>query len=423
MTDDLIEELNWRGLIAQSSHPEGLAEHLRQASRTLYCGFDPTADSLHIGSLVPLLTLRRFQLYGHRPILLLGGATGLIGDPSFKDDERSLNSEAVVAGWVESLRRQVLPFLNFEGNNAAIISNNLDWTADMNVVSFLRDIGKHFSVNAMIQRDSVRNRLERAEQGISYTEFSYMLLQGMDYLELARGYDCTLQIGGQDQWGNIISGVDLVRRHLSREVYALTLPLVTKADGSKFGKTASGTVWLDAEKTSPYTFYQFWLNSADGDVDSYLKMFTFLDQGQIAKLAEHTRQQPEQRLAQKQLAEQVTAMVHGDDAVASAQRISECLFGGDVRGLQQEDLAQLQLDGLETTAVASGEGLLTAMAQAGVAKSTGEARKLVQGGGVRLDGQVVEDATRTVDFADGLFGKYHVLRRGKKVYHLLVKAD
>ncbi|MEM9621297.1 MAG: tyrosine--tRNA ligase [Pseudomonadota bacterium] len=420
--DDLIAELSWRGLMVQSSHPENLAAHLNSGPRTLYCGFDPTADSLHIGSLVPLLTLRRFQQFGHRPILLLGGATGLIGDPSFKDDERSLNSAEVVAGWVESLRKQVLPFLHFEGSNAAIICNNLDWTAKMDVVSFLRDIGKHFSVNAMIQRDSVRNRLERADQGISYTEFSYMLLQGMDYLELARQHDCTLQIGGQDQWGNIVSGVDLVRRHLSREVYAVTLPLVTKADGTKFGKTAGGTIWLDAAKTSPYTFYQFWLNSADADTDNYLKLFTFLGQEEVAELAQATAERPEQRLAQKRLAELVTELVHGADAVASAQRISACLFGGDVRGLQAEDLEQLQQDGLESTTVAGDEGLLSAMVQAGVAKSTGEARKLVQGGGVRLDGKVVEDAGCTLDFADALFGRFHILRRGKKVYHLLIKA-
>lgn len=423
MTADLIAELQWRGLIAQASDMDGLTEHLGSGSRTLYCGFDPTADSLHIGSLVPLLALRRFQQYGHRPILLLGGATGLIGDPSFRADERSLNDTAVVAGWVDALHRQVEPFLDFSGNNAAVVVNNLDWTADLDVISFLRDIGKHFSVNTMIARESVRARLERADQGISYTEFSYMLLQGMDYLELAKRFDCTLQIGGSDQWGNIVSGMDLVRRHLGRDAFALTLPLVTKADGSKFGKTASGTVWLDAAKTSPYTFYQFWLNAADADTDNFLRLFTFMSEQEIEALVADMQVHPEQRNAQRRLADEVTGLVHGADAVKSAQRISEALFGGDLGALQQGDLAQLQLDGLACTEVTQGDGLLSVMVQAGLTKSTGEARKLVQGGGVRLNGQVVDDPRMTVDFAQALYGKYFVLRRGKKVYHLLIDAE
>ncbi len=422
MSRELIEELQWRGLIAQVSDLEGLSAHLAEGSRTLYCGFDPTADSLHIGSLVPLLALKRFQQYGHRPILLLGGATGLIGDPSFKADERNLNDTETVSGWVEALRTQVEPFLDFEGNNGAILCNNLEWTENLDVISFLRDIGKHFSVNQMIQRDSVRQRLERADQGISYTEFSYMLLQGMDYLELAKRHDCSLQIGGSDQWGNIVSGMDLVRRHLGRDAYALTLPLVTKADGSKFGKTATGTIWLAADKTSPYTFYQFWLNTADADAVNYLRYFTFLSAEEIDALAVELEAHPETRAAQKKLAEEVTALVHGPGAVVSAQRISAALFGGDVGELEESDLAQLKQDGLASTICAQGDGLLSAMAEGGLAKSTGEARKLVQGGGVRLNGRVVEDARLTLDFSEALFGRYFVLRRGKKVYHLLVKA-
>ena len=417
-----MKELEWRGLIAQVSDHEGLREHLASGSRTLYCGFDPTADSLHIGSLVPLLALRRFQQFGHRPILLLGGATGLIGDPSFKTDERTLNDTDVVSGWVEALRTQVEPFLEFEGNNGAIMCNNLEWTENLDVISFLRDIGKHFSVNQMIQRESVRQRLERADQGISYTEFSYMLLQGMDYLELAKRYECSLQIGGSDQWGNIVSGMDLVRRHLSRDAFALTLPLVTKADGSKFGKTATGTVWLSADKTSPYTFYQFWLNTADADAVNYLRYFTFLDQDEVAALAADLEAHPEQRSAQRRLAEEVTALVHGKDAVASAQRISTALFGGELADLLESDLAQLQQDGLACTAAASGAGLLNVMVEAELTRSTGEARKLVQGGGVRLNGEVVADPRHELDFGQALFGKYFILRRGKKVYHLLVKA-
>ena len=418
----LLEDLEWRGLIAQQSNHEGLAEHLQSEPRTLYCGFDPTADSLHIGSLVPLLLLRRFQQAGHRPILLLGGATGLIGDPSFKDDERSLNDADTVESWVASLQRQVRPFLDFEGPAAASIVNNLDWTRSMDVISFLRDIGKHFSVNAMIQRDSVRNRLERADQGISYTEFSYMLLQSMDFLKLAESHNCTLQVGGQDQWGNIVSGVDLIRRHLAKEAFALTHPLITKADGTKFGKTAGGAVWLDPHKTSPYSFYQFWLNTADADVVNYLKFFTFLNQGEISALAEETETAPEHRAAQKQLAAEVTQLVHGEEAVVSAQRISTALFGGELSALQPQDLEQLQLDGMDSTAVNPGQGLLSVMVEAGVAKSTGEARKLVQGGGVRLNGSQVQDPRAELDFADALYGEFFVMRKGKKVYHLITKA-
>jgi len=422
MSRDLIDELQWRGLIAQASDLEGLAEHLATSSRTLYCGFDPTADSLHIGSLVPLLALRRFQQYGHRPILLLGGATGLIGDPSFKTDERTLNDSDVVAGWVKALRTQVEPFLDFDGENGAVMSNNLEWTENLDVISFLRDIGKHFSVNQMIQRDSVRQRLERADQGISYTEFSYMLLQGMDYLELAKRYECSLQIGGSDQWGNIVSGMDLVRRHLGNEAFALTLPLVTKADGSKFGKTASGTVWLSPEKTSPYSFYQFWLNTADADVVNYLRYFSFLDKETIDGLAEDLAAQPEQRNAQRRLAEEITELVHGADAVVSAQRISEALFGGTPQDLQEDDLDQLQQDGLPSTICNQGDGLLSVMVEAGLTRSTGEARKLVQGGGVRLNGEPLSNPRAEVDFSQALYGRYIVLRRGKKVYHLLAKG-
>jgi tyrosyl-tRNA synthetase len=424
MSGELIAELQWRGLVAQVSDLDGLSEHLDSGSRTLYCGFDPTADSLHIGSLVPLLALRRFQQFGHTPILLLGGATGLIGDPSFRDDERSLNDEDTVAGWVEALQRQVAPFLDFEGNNSALIVNNLDWTKNLDVITFLREIGKHFSVNAMIARESVRTRLDRADQGISYTEFSYMLLQGMDYLELAKRHNCTLQIGGSDQWGNIVSGLDLVRRHLGAEAdaYALTLPLVTKSDGTKFGKTASGAIWLDPAKTSPYTFYQFWLNAADADVDNFLRLFTFLPEEEVRSLVSESQERPELRNAQRRLAEEVTVLVHGVDAVTSAQRISEALFGGAVDTLQESDLQQLQQDGLASTIIEEGTGVLTAMVEAGLTKSTGEARKLVAGGGVKVNGAAVTDPRETLQFADALYQKYFLLRRGKKVYHLFVKA-
>lgn len=419
MSTDLIRELQWRGLISQVSDEDALSAHLAEAPRTLYCGFDPTADSLHIGSLVPLLALRRFQLCGHRPILLLGGATGLIGDPSFRDDERSLNDPAVVASWVEALRRQVGGFLAFDGDNSARVVNNLDWTAELNVISFLRDIGKHFSVNAMIQRDSVRTRLERTDQGISYTEFSYMLLQGMDYLELARRYQCSLQIGGSDQWGNIVSGLDLVRRHLASNAFALTLPLVTKSDGTKFGKTAAGAIWLDPLKTSPYTFYQFWLNVADADVIRFLKLFTFLSAPEIEALEAQMQAHPERRGAQRQLAQEVTALVHGASAVVSAQRISEALFGNEFSALNASDFAQLQQDGLPATGLGQAQGVLNVMVAAGLAKSTGEARKLVSSGAVRINGLQIKDPRYQLDFADALFEKYFLIRRGKKAYHLI----
>ena len=420
--EHLIEEFGWRGLVAQVSNEDKLIDHLAQP-RSVYCGFDPTADSLHIGSLVPLLALKRFQLAGHQPILLLGGATGLIGDPSGRDDERSLNQSSTVAQWVESLRAQVGRFLDFEGPTGAIVCNNLDWTQGLDVIAFLRDVGKHFSVNAMVQRESVKARLERDDQGISYTEFSYMLLQAMDFLELARREECLVQIGGSDQWGNIVSGIDLIRRHTGQEAYALTMPLVTKSDGSKFGKTAAGAVWLDPSKTSPYSFYQFWLNSADADVEKFLKLFTFMNRQDISDLVASSAQAPEQRIAQRELARQVTRLVHGDDAVDSAERISDCLFGGEGANLQRLDFLQLQQDGLESLAIEQFSGLLNALVAAGAAKSTGEARKLIQGKGVRLNGEVVDDPKLTLDFGRAYFESFFLLKKGKKQHYLLVRES
>ena len=424
MANGLVDELEQRGLLAQVSDRNGLSDHLRSGSRGVYAGFDPTADSLHIGNLVPLLTLRRFQLCGHRPILLLGGATGLIGDPSGRKDERSLNAGDVVEGWVERIRSQVQGFVDFEGNNGAVIANNLDWTAGRDLISFLRDIGKHFSVNQMIQRDSVRDRLERDGEGISYTEFSYMLLQAMDYAELAERYDCTVQVGGSDQWGNIVSGMDLVRRRLGKAAFAMTLPLVTKADGTKFGKTAEGSVWLAPDRTSPYAFYQFWLNTSDADAVPYLKIFTFLGLEEIQSLADSLAEHPEQRDAQRRLAAEVTTLVHGKQALASAQRITQCLFAGDIEGLTQDDLDQLRQDGMDaTTLEAASVGLLDALAEAGLAQSRGAARKLVQGNGLRVNGVLEGDIERQLDWQDALFGRFYLLRRGKKSWHLLVRGN
>ncbi|MDD9962880.1 MAG: tyrosine--tRNA ligase [Gammaproteobacteria bacterium] len=420
----LLDDLKARGLVTQTTNEGRLRSHLTGAMRTLYCGFDPTADSLHIGNLVPLLALRRFQIEGHRPILLLGGATGLIGDPSFRDDERGLNDETMVGGWVEKIRRQVEPFLDFKGDSGAIMANNLDWTRGVDVISFLRDVGKHFSVNAMIQRDSVRSRLQRDDEGISYTEFSYMLLQANDYLELAQRYGCSLQIGGNDQWGNIVSGIDLVRRRLGREAHALTVPLVTRSDGAKFGKTAAGAVWLDPAKTSPYAFYQFWLNVADADAVSYLRLFTLLDLATIDDLAQAAARAPERREAQTKLAEQVTELVHGADGLSAARRITDCLFGGDPNRLEQGDLRQLELGGIESAAIPERRlGLLAALVASGLAPSRGAARKLVAAKGVSVNGQVRDDPTHELDFADALYGRYYLLRRGKKNWRMLTGPD
>ena len=420
----LLDELEARGLVAQTSDRNSLRNHLAGGSRTLYCGFDPTADSLHIGNLVPLMALQRFQRAGHRPILLLGGATGLIGDPSGRDSERSLNAASAVAAWVERIRGQAASFLDFEGSAAARIVNNLDWTRGLDVVSFLRDVGKFFSVNAMINRESVRRRLQNQEQGISFTEFSYMLLQANDYVELAQRYGCSLQIGGSDQWGNIVAGMDLVRRRLEREAHALTLPLITRSDGAKFGKTAAGAVWLDPAKTSPYAFYQFWLNTADADAVAHLRRFSTLDLAEIDGLAASLAAAPQRREAQIRLAEHLTRLVHGADALPPVQRITGCLFGGDPRALREGDLQQLELDGMESVSVAEDSlGLLSAAVAAGLAESRGAARKLVQAKGLSVNGEVQHDSSRQLDFAEALYGRYYLLRRGKKHWRLLVRRS
>ena len=416
----LLNALSARGLLAQVSDRAGLEEHLASGQRTLYVGFDPTAPSLQVGNLVPLLALRRAQLRGHRPIVVVGGATGLIGDPSGRADERALRDAGTIAGWVESIRAQVARFIDVEGAAAGRVVNNLDWTRDVGVIDFLRDVGKHFSVNAMTQRDSVRARLARDGEGISYTEFSYMLLQAHDFLELARRYDCTVQLGGSDQWGNIVSGVDLVRRVLRRQAYALTTPLATRQDGAKFGKSAAGAVWLDAGRTSPYAFYQFWMNVADADVGRFLRCFTLLETEAIEAAEAAASARPEERPAQRLLAGETTRLVHGAAALAAARRISKALFSGDVRGLARDELALLAQDGMETTAIPAGEGLLAALTAAGLAASNSAARRLVQSGGVWVNGVAETDAGKRLHAADALHGRYHVVRRGRKHWHMLV---
>lgn len=424
---DLISDLQDRGLVSQMAGGDELVEHLMTGSRTVYCGFDPTADSLHIGSLVPLLALRRFQLAGHKPVALVGGATGMIGDPSFKSEERKLNTPDIVAGWADRIRAQVSRFVDFEGACAAEVVNNYDWTANLSVLDFLRDTGKHFSVNAMINKESVRQRIEREGEGISFTEFSYMLLQSMDFAELYKRMECTVQIGGSDQWGNITGGIDLTRRLHRQQVYGLTLPLVTKADGTKFGKTESGTVWLDANRTSPYAFYQFWMNTADADVYQFLRYFTFLEVAAIEEIERTDAQAQGRRSAQGILAREVTTLVHGDEGMAAAERISHALFSGDVSQLSGDDFAQLAQDGLPTLVVSGGErALIDVLVESGLAATPrgevtlGQARKFVQEGAVQVNGIKQDDLSALLSMETAIHGKYHLLRRGKKQFHLLV---
>ncbi len=419
----LLSALDRRGLVAQVSDRGGLDAHLAGGSRCVYAGFDPTAPSLQVGNLVTVLMLRRFQLAGHRPIAVVGGATGLIGDPSGRVEERSLNAEATVRQWVEAVRDQLSRFIDLEGNCAGVVVDNLDWTQGLGVVPFLRDIGKHFSVNAMMQRDSVRSRLNREGAGISYTEFSYMLLQAHDFLELTRRYGCTVQVGGSDQWGNILSGIDLARRLLARKTFALTHPLVTKQDGTKFGKSEAGAVWLDAERTSPYAFYQFWLNTADADVATFLRCFTLLDLPEILAACDAAREHPERREGHRLLAQEATRLVHGEAGLAAAERITGALFAGDVTALTRKDITQLASDGMASSELAAGTGLLTAMTTAGLAQSNGAARKLVLGGGVRVNGTPATDPTLRLNTEGALYGRYHLIRRGRKNWHLVTLTN
>lgn len=420
----ILEDLQARGLLAQATAEEELAGHLAGGCRTLYSGFDPTAESLHIGHLVPLLALKRFQDAGHRPVALVGGATGMIGDPSFKAAERQLNPAEQIESWVKRLGGQISRFLDFDcGENSAVVVNNLDWMRDRTVLAFLRDIGKHFSVNAMIQKDSVRQRLEREGSGISFTEFSYMLLQAYDFAELYQRYGCSLQIGGSDQWGNITGGIDLTRRLHRGQVYGLTMPLVTKADGEKFGKTETGTVWLDPERTSPYAFYQFWLNTADADVYRFLRYFTFLSPQEIDGIEEEDRAATGKPMAQEVLAREMTRLIHGEEGLAAAQRISEALFSGDVAGLGEADLEQLQLDGLPNTLFQGREpDIVEALVETGLARSRRVAREFLGNNAVSVNGEKVNSEDFMLRREQAMFGRYCVLRRGKKQFHLVSLA-
>ena len=424
--NSLIDDLKARGLIAQMTNEEELVEHLAQGPVTLYCGFDPTADSLHLGHLVPLLMLKRFQDAGHRPIALVGGATGLIGDPSFKDQERQLNSEEVVQQWSECLKAQISRFIEFDGEKGAILANNYDWTAGVDVLSFLRDIGKHFTVNKMIAKESVKQRIEREGSGLSFTEFTYQILQSYDFQQLNSKFGCTMQIGGSDQWGNIVGGIELTRRVNGASTHALTLPLITKSDGTKFGKTEGGAVWLDAKKTSPYAFYQFWLQTPDADVYRFMKFFTFLPVSEIDAIEAADRERAGRPEAQRILAEQMTALVHGEEALQAAQRITEALFSGDLSELSLEDYAQLEQDGLPATQVPAeltDLPLTTLFADAGLAASGKQVKDALQRNAVIINDQAcgldqnmkaAELFTREV----ARFGKYFLVKLGKKKHHL-----
>lgn len=419
-SSNLIKQLQERGLVAQVTDEAALTERLAQGPIALYCGFDPTADSLHLGHLVPLLCLKRFQDAGHTPVALVGGATGLIGDPSFKAAERKLNTTETVQSWVEKIRRQVAPFLNFDcGKNSAIAANNYDWFGNMNVLTFLRDIGKHFSVNQMINKEAVKQRLNREDHGISFTEFSYNLLQGYDFACLNKKYGVVLQIGGSDQWGNITSGIDLTRRLHQNAAFGLTVPLITKSDGTKFGKTEGGAVWLDAKKTSPYKFYQFWINTADADVYRFLKFFTFMRIEEIDALEEEDKNSGKAPRAQYILAEQVTRLVHGEEGLAAAQRITQSLFSGQLSDMTEADFSQLALDGMPVTELSADDDLPAALVKAQLVPSRGQARTMITSNAVAVNGEKQTNAEYVFTAEDRLFGRYTLLRRGKKNYCLI----
>ncbi len=422
MATNVFDELQWRGLVYDNV--EGVQDLLVKEQVTIYNGFDATGDSLHVGSLVPLIALARLQRFGHHPIALAGGGTSMIGDPSGKSSERQLLSREIIEANVESIKAQMAHFLDFDiKSNPARVMNNADWLLSLNLVDFMRDVGKHFTVNYMITKDSVRTRLDR-EDGISFTEFSYMLLQSYDFLHLYDVTGCKLQAGGSDQWGNITAGVELIRRMRGTSVYGIVYPLITKADGTKFGKTESGTVWLSAERTSPYRFYQFWLNTADKDVIPYLKFFTWRTQEEIAALEAAVAASPEQREAQRVLARDMTALVHDATALDKAEQAAQALFGGEISGLSGADIADIfaEVPSSETPRQPISAGSLTVLdllVASGVAKSRGEARRSISEGGIYLNNMRVGDPADLVSPNDILDGQFILLRKGKKTYHLV----
>jgi tyrosyl-tRNA synthetase len=415
---DLLQDLQWRGISYQQTDEEGLKETLDKEKISLYCGMDPTGDSMHIGHLLPFLTLRRFQNHGHRPIVLVGGATGLIGDPK-ATEERTLQTIEMVQHNVACLQKQLKSIFNFEGENGAMMVNNYNWTEPMSVITFLRDYGKHIGINYMLAKDTIATRLET---GISFTEFTYTILQGMDFKHLYEKHDCKLQIGGSDQWGNITTGLELVRKMMPEgaKAYGLTIPLVTKADGTKFGKTEGGAVWLDPERTTPYEFYQFWINTADADVVKYLKFFTFLDREVIEQLEKAVQEEPHLRKAQKVLAEEVTRLIHGENALEQAIKISEALFSGAVKNLSAAEIEQGFKD-VPSFDVSVQEELLLVdlLVNAKISPSKRQAREDISNGAIIINGEKVTDPAYLLQEVDRIEGKFTIVRRGKKKYYLI----
>ncbi|HGZ3243335.1 TPA: tyrosine--tRNA ligase [Staphylococcus aureus] len=417
MTNVLIEDLKWRGLIYQQTDEQGIEDLLNKEQVTLYCGADPTADSLHIGHLLPFLTLRRFQEHGHRPIVLIGGGTGMIGDPSGKSEERVLQTEEQVDKNIEGISKQMHNIFEFGTDHGAVLVNNRDWLGQISLISFLRDYGKHVGVNYMLGKDSIQSRLEH---GISYTEFTYTILQAIDFGHLNRELNCKIQVGGSDQWGNITSGIELMRRMYGQtDAYGLTIPLVTKSDGKKFGKSESGAVWLDAEKTSPYEFYQFWINQSDEDVIKFLKYFTFLGKEEIDRLEQSKNEAPHLREAQKTLAEEVTKFIHGEDALNDAIRISQALFRGDLKSLSAKELKDGFKDVPQVTLSNDTTNIVEVLIETGISPSKRQAREDVNNGAIYINGERQQDVNYALAPEDKIDGEFTIIRRGKKKYFMV----
>lgn len=413
----LLEDLEYRGIIYQMTDIEKISELLDKEQVTLYCGADPTADSLHIGHLVPFLTMRRFQNHGHRPIVLIGGGTGMIGDPSFKSEERKLQTEEQIEQNVQGIKKQMERIFDFSDENGAILVNNRDWLKNISLISFLRDYGKHVSLNYMLAKDSIQTRLET---GISYTEFTYTILQAIDFGHLNKEYGCKLQIGGSDQWGNITSGLDLMRRMYGEtEAEGMTIPLITKADGKKFGKTESGNIWLDPARTSPYEFYQFWINQSDADVIRFIKLFTFMEREEIEALEESLESEPHLRKAQKRLAEEITAFLHGDAALKEAQNITEALFSGDIKALSADQLKDAFKDVPSAIYQDDDKNLVKVLVETGVSPSRRQAREDIKNGAIYINGERKQDVDHVLQDEDKLDDEFTIIRRGKKKYHMI----
>ncbi|EJY95450.1 tyrosine--tRNA ligase [Staphylococcus arlettae] len=417
MANALIEDLQWRGLIYQQTDESNLEALLNKEQVSLYCGADPTADSLHIGHLLPFLTLRRFQNHGHRPIVLLGGGTGMIGDPSGKSEERVLQTEEQVEQNVAGIAQQMHKLFEFETEKGAQLVNNKDWLGKISLIDFLRDYGKHVGVNYMLAKDSIQSRLEN---GISFTEFTYTILQAIDFGHLNQTYNCKVQVGGSDQWGNITSGIELMRRMYGQtEAYGLTIPLVVKSDGKKFGKSEGGAIWLDSAKTSPYEFYQFWINTSDDDVIKFLKYFTFLEHSEIERLEQSLQEAPHLREAQKALAENVTAFIHGEDALNDAIRISQALFSGDLKALSSQELKEGFKDVPQVTLSHDTTNIVEAIVESGISSSKRQAREDVTNGAIYINGERQQDVGYTFTAADKIDNEFTIIRRGKKKYFMV----